>query len=124
MQLFEDQDGVNLFTSKLHMLDHISRDVVRICDLRLLDASPLEHFDNTVKVFIRMTPMRKNASTEKAAKAMSVSVEDETRSDGIISNDRPTRLARGGYRIIFAGVEYCLHKSLAHLTPDARASIF
>lgn len=106
------------------MLDHTSEDLVRMSDFRLLDASPFEDFKYTVKTIITMTSIRKGTLMVEAVKSMNASVKDKSRSGGKTSNYYPARLARYSFRISLAGVKHCLQKSLPHLCPNAKASIF
>lgn len=86
------------------MLDHVSEDLLRFGDLRFFDASPFECFNYTIKMFIRMTSMKKNTSAGEAVNAMNDSVENEIRGGGKFLNGRPTQLARDGFCISLAGV--------------------
>lgn len=58
---------------------------------------------------------------------MNASVKDKTSKDKNILKTRPARLAKDGFHTCLtglAGVEHCYHESLAHLSPDASATIF
>lgn len=59
------------------MLEHISKDLLRFGDSELLDASRLEHFNYTIKMFVGLTSMMKGASRKEAVKAMKAPVEDK-----------------------------------------------
>lgn len=67
-QRFADREEANLFTLKSLMLDHISEDLLRFGNLRLLGASYFEHFSCTLKNFIRMIVMREATLLEELPK--------------------------------------------------------
>lgn len=52
------------------MLDPIIENVSEFEDLSYLDVSPHEHFNATIKKFIRMTSMRKTFTANEAIIAM------------------------------------------------------
>lgn len=102
------------------MKNNISVDLLGLGDLRLFKAKPFERFNYTIETFIRIASMKKCTSMEEAVKAKSDSVKDETSRGEKIVNIRPARFARDGFCKSLAGVEHCLHKSLAHFAPDAK----
>lgn len=65
-------EGVNLFTLKFRMLDHIVDDISKLGELSYLDPFPYEHFNVTIKKFIKINSMRKTCTRNKAAYAMNV----------------------------------------------------
>lgn len=50
----------SLSSLKIHLLDHITKDVERFESLKYFAASPYEHFNYVFKKLIRMTSMRKS----------------------------------------------------------------
>lgn len=122
--LLEDLKEVNLCKLKFHILAHMSKDLLLFGDLGLSDASLFENFNDTIKIFVRMTSLRKFTSMEKAVKEMVISVENKHQRDRNIFKNQPAWLIRDGLQIPFAGVEQCLHEIKAPLIPNGREFIF
>lgn len=64
----EKLEVADLFTMKFYMLNRIFKILLRFGDLGLLDASSSEHFNYTIKTFIRMPIMTKGIFMEDSAK--------------------------------------------------------
>lgn len=58
--LFGDLEETIFFTLKFCMLDHIKVEVTRFETFNILDASPFEHFNYIIKMFIKKTSMRRS----------------------------------------------------------------
>lgn len=60
------------------MLDHISENFLIIGDFGLLDASSFDHFNYTIKAYVRITSMRKGTSMEEAVEEIIVPVQNKS----------------------------------------------
>lgn len=119
-ELFEHLEEVNLFTLKFHMLDHVSNDLYKFGILSFLDASAYEHFNFTIKKFIRMTSMRKLTTIEEAVHLMNETPLNTEKDPCILKIGAINALSRDGIKVSLATVNKTSCSLTEHLTRDGR----
>jgi len=120
--LFGTLEDLNLFTLKFHNLDHIAEDVARFGDLSLLDASPYEHFNFTLKQFIRMTSMRKQTTISEAVAVINATKLCEDGPSVIERQMHAGRLSRDGDKFVLRDLMKPNNSCLSCMSEDEKSS--